>query len=134
MSGWDKSPTLFIKTVEEDLAEKRNTVAAELLQTIIASSPVDEGTFKSNHRVTVDSVDLGYDLDAKEDSQIGVVEGTAVLARGLSAIDEAKGPYHSVTIQNNLPYAEALENGHSQQAPQGVYITSFNFIREKHGE
>ncbi|EIY0472576.1 HK97 gp10 family phage protein, partial [Escherichia coli] len=29
---------------------------------------------------------------------------------------------------NNLPYAEALENGHSQQAPTGVYANAFHGV------
>ncbi|HIA8446854.1 TPA: HK97 gp10 family phage protein, partial [Escherichia coli] len=33
-----------------------------------------------------------------------------------------------IYIQNNLPYAEALENGHSQQAPTGVYANAFHGV------
>ena len=36
--------------------------------------------------------------------------------------------YGVIYIQNNLPYAEALENGHSQQAPTGVYANAFHGV------
>lgn len=134
MSGWDRSPLLFIGVVEGDLAKKRNEVAVDLLQTIISASPIDEGAFKGNHRVSVDGEDRAFDENEKEQGETGAYAGTAVLARGVSIIEGAQGPYHSITIQNNAPYAQALENGHSQQAPHGVYITSFNFVREKHRE
>ena len=38
-----------------------------------------------------------------------------------------------VYIQNNKPYAERLENGWSDQAPQGIYGLTFNFISQKYG-
>ncbi|KAA5656825.1 hypothetical protein J471_5157, partial [Acinetobacter baumannii 1032359] len=38
-----------------------------------------------------------------------------------------------VYIQNNQPYAERLENGWSDQAPQGIYGLTFNFISQKYG-
>ena len=38
-----------------------------------------------------------------------------------------------IYIQNNQPYAERLENGWSDQAPQGIYKTTFTYISQKYG-
>ncbi|EFO5343979.1 HK97 gp10 family phage protein, partial [Escherichia coli] len=47
--------------------------------------------------------------------------------RGIGVISKAAN-YGVIYIQNNLPYAEALENGHSQQAPTGVYANAFHGV------
>ncbi|MNH46054.1 hypothetical protein D3C79_1086850 [compost metagenome] len=39
-------------------------------------------------------------------------------------------PFTQVFIQNNLPYATALEDGHSQQAPGGIYAVSFHGVSQ----
>ncbi|ETP82047.1 hypothetical protein P640_3709 [Acinetobacter baumannii UH0707] len=38
-----------------------------------------------------------------------------------------------VYIQNNKAYAPRLENGWSDQAPQGIYGLTYNFISQKYG-
>ena len=35
-----------------------------------------------------------------------------------------------IFISNSLPYAESLENGHSRQAPQGVFRTVIPEVKE----
>lgn len=128
MAGWSKPPTAFIHTVEADLKNKRNTIAAEALQMLVTSSPVDEGSYKGNHRVTVDSEDHGSDVDIKDK------DGSDTISAGMAVIDTADRPYQAVTIQNNIAYGERLEDGHSQQAPHGVYNPAFAHLRAKHGK
>lgn len=43
----------------------------------------------------------------------------SVISRESSSIKKAKGG-DSIYITNNLPYAQAVEHGHSKQAPQGM--------------
>jgi len=35
-----------------------------------------------------------------------------------------------IFVSNSLPYAEALENGHSRQAPQGIFRTVIPEVKE----
>jgi hypothetical protein len=46
---------------------------------------------------------------------------------GKNIIDQAPA-YSVLYIQSNLPYSVPLENGHSTQAPTGVYAVSFNGV------
>lgn len=126
MAGWSNKPSRFIKTVEGDLAKKRNQIAGDMLQGVITQSPVDTGAFRANHRVSIDADDLEYDSASLDPS------GNKALRDGLTVITSNDKPYSEVVIQNNLPYAEKLENGHSDQAAHGVYGVTFDAVVEKH--
>ena len=126
--GWSKSPTAFIKVVEDDLVDKRKEITAAALQAVISGSPVDTGAYKGNHRVTLDGVDLGYDLEVKDPG------GSRTLAEGGAVIGQISTPFGESVIQNGIPYGSELENGHSQQAPAGVYGVAFDSVRAKYAK
>lgn len=136
--AWDKSPVEFVQVISKDLAEKRTQIATEALQAVISGSPVRDGAYRSNHRVTVNSADYGFDMTLGKGSASEPPKGSLNVksyAAGLEIIaGEANEPYASITIQNNLPYAERLENGHSAQAPIGVYGPAFAGIRAKYSK
>jgi len=128
MAGWSKGPTAFIKVVEDDLIDKRKEITATALQAVISGSPVDEGAYKGNHRVTLDGVDLGYDLE-KTDKV-----GSETEREGMAVIGQIDTPYGESVVQNNIPYGEVLENGHSMNAPQGIYGPAFEAVRSKYAK
>lgn len=113
--SWSRSLTGFAEHVERDLTERQKQIAAYALQQIIKRSPVDQGTYRGNHRVTVNGETHDYDL-AESDRN-----GQRTLFEGMRIIGRISRPFGTVTIQNNLPYGEALEAGNSEQAPAGVY-------------
>jgi hypothetical protein len=87
-------------------------IAIDVFAEVIMMSPVDEGRFRGNWQVAIGSIPTGtLEIDDKE--------GTATLNKAQA---EALGLKAGQTIflVNNLPYAEALEYGHSQQAPGGM--------------
>lgn len=63
--------------------------------------------------------------------------GLTKVARGLSATRRrifAASDWNEFTLTNNLPYAERLEYGWSNQAPQGmvrVNVARFNTLLEE---
>lgn len=124
--GWDKKPTAFIEVVKRDLVAKRKEITSAALQAVISGSPVDTGTYKGNHRVTLDGVDLAYDVETRDKS------GAKTMADGEAVIGQINTPFGESVVQNNVPYGEALENGHSMQAPAGVYGVAFTAVAEKY--
>jgi hypothetical protein len=62
---------------------------------------------------------LAVDAEPHGEGRIDPSGAFAVAANFAAIPQEAAG--HSYTIGNNVPYAEAIEYGHSSQAPQGVY-------------
>lgn len=121
MSWKGTKPTEFVVQVVSDSEAYVKTIVIDTVQSLVVSSPVDTGAYRSSHIVSIDSVDMGlrgHETNANQDAAIQAVK----IKLG-----------NLVYIQNNLPYAERLENGWSDQAPQGIYSTTFNFISQKYG-
>lgn len=120
--GWSTPPSLFSGVVEEALTQRVRVIALAMLNEIVLRSPVDTGRFRGNNIVSV-----GAPVYASSESLDP--SGSETIQRGLSAMSGLE-PYTQVYIQNNLPYATALEDGHSKQAPGGVYAVSFNGVSQ----
>ena len=123
--GWSRSLDGFADQVEKDLTQRQKDIAAYALQQVITGSPVQDGTYRGNHRVTVNSQTRDYDLS------IAGKSGQQTLFEGMQIIGRISRPFGSVTIQNNVPYGERLENGWSGQAPAGVYGVAEQSTKER---
>ena len=77
--------------------------ALSLFGKIVVRTPVDTGRLRGNWQVQLNS------------APTGILEGTKVQSGSTKA---KLGD--SIYIVNNLPYAEVIENGSSNQAPQGM--------------
>lgn len=94
-----------------DLREVVIYIASEALSRVKVKSPVDTGHFKANWVVSLGRQDgtiipFPGDLGPRNASALG-------------AYASAEG-YPVIYVQNNLPYANKLEHGHSGQAPAGM--------------
>lgn len=120
--GWSFPPSAFADLVDEAVSNQVRTIALALLGEIIQKSPVDTGRFRGNNIVSIGSPVYATSFDVDPSGNETIRRGTAILS-GLK-------PYTQVFIQNNLPYAERLENGHSSQAPTGIYGLAFIGVSE----
>lgn len=114
--GWSKPLGGFARQVEQEQNKRLRATALQALSGVIERSPVDEGTFRGSHRVSIGSPDHGYSLSDVDKA------GSATLAKGSAAISAVRAPFTVLYVQSNLPYAETLENGNSRQAPQGYTL------------
>ena len=124
--GWSSRPSNFKFTVTKDAEDLTKKIAIDTLQQVITRSPVDTGAYRNSHRVSLNSAD---------NSQVPIgtsKSGSEALADGAAKIATLKlgGMLY---VQNNLPYGMKLENGHSKQAPLGVYKLAFLSIVAKYG-
>lgn len=72
------------------------------------------GRFKNNWYV-------GFDSQPTETNDTPDASGQGSNSRGLAVLEVFRvGQVNSIYFTNNLPYAPALENGHSNQAPGGM--------------
>ena len=122
--AWKNKPTNFALDVLKTADDHLKKIVGETLQQVIVRSPVMDGEFRASHKVTLDSpqnsYEKGFDLS-----------GGATLAEGLKVASTAKiGGL--VYIQSLSPYGTRLENGWSQQAPNGVYALSFQSVVSKY--
>lgn len=122
--SWTSKPTNFALNVLKDADDHLKKIVGDTLQQVIVRSPVMDGEFRASHKVTLSSpqntYEKGFDLS-----------GSTTLAEGLKVASTAKiGGL--VYIQTLSPYGDKLENGHSMQAPNGVYALSFQLIASKY--
>ncbi|EHU1920604.1 HK97 gp10 family phage protein [Acinetobacter baumannii] len=120
--GWKGArPSSFSFEVEKQADEHVKKITMDTVQSLVVSSPVDTGAYRASHIVSVGSGDYGV----REPST------NAVQDAAIQAVKFKLGSL--IYIQNNQPYAERLENGWSDQAPQGIYSTTFTYITQKYG-
>lgn len=122
--GWTGAkPSDFAKVIAEDGNKKLRKIVAIGLQSVVMRSPVMDGAYRGNHRITINSEDHSYNMSEVDK------DGPSTISKGNYEIAKAKlGDL--VYIQNNLPYSIAIENGHSkEQAPNGVYSIAFLNMR-----
>lgn len=103
----------FQDEVERPVLLIAKKLAMEALRRVVLKSPVDTGQFRGNWNVAHGSKDLSVKL-----GHFDKVGGDTI-ARGIKVIQAQTKP-GIVWVSNNLEYAEALENGHSKQAPAGM--------------
>lgn len=120
--GWKgKKPTSFSLEVSKAAEDHVKHIVMDAVQSLVNLSPVDTGVYRASHMVSVGSGD--YDIRGPETNPIqdAAIQAVKIKLGNL------------VYIQNNQPYAERLENGWSDQAPQGIYGLTYNFISQKYG-
>lgn len=124
--GWKGNrPSKFTLDVVADATDLQKRIAGDMLQGVILQSPVDTGTFRGNHRVSLNSPDDSFNKNETDEN------GANTLRKGLGTISSMKlGGL--IYIQNSLPYSLRLENGWSQQAAAGVYGVTFAAVSEKY--
>lgn len=102
-----------------EMARKfQNAVVLEAAKGLIFASPVDTGRFRGNWQVG-------------DGNPVGTIEvdpdGNETLRLAVEAIEQLE-PYSLVYVANGVPYAIKLEEGHSDQAPDGVVEVTLNHL------
>lgn len=100
----------------DGLQDAVETMLRDVHRDLVRGSPVDTGLFRGNWQVTVNRIPL-YAIPRRDpDGNETIAEGNQVISR----IFTRGAAVTSVHFSNMLIYANALEYGHSQQAPNGV--------------
>ena len=123
--GWSTPPSFFSGVVKDELSKRVRVIAMAMLNEIVLRSPVDTGRFRGNNIISVGAP--VYTSTVNVDPT-----GAETINQGLSAMTGLE-PFTQVFIQNNLPYAVPLEDGHSKQAPAGIYAVSFHGVSQAYG-
>lgn len=112
--------------IPEEIAKYKRAVVFQAARSVIRMSPVDSGFFRSRWTLLTDA-DIAF-------SVVGAATIAAFRASGLSDTAISDGeilmriaqklpdvkPFTIVALSNDAPYAQRLEDGHSQQAPVGM--------------
>lgn len=120
-------------TVPDELAKAGRKIALSVLRGVIWKTPVRTGRARSNWSVTLDKPSGaeinggGFDSPAVG-GQAETVIASLTLAKGESVIRRWNPEDVVLWIENNVPYIESLENGHSRQAPAGMLKLTLNEV------
>lgn len=107
----------FEEEVVDVVVAVHQKLALTALTRVVMMSPVDTGRFRGNWTVAIGAPNMKNDYPADKN-------GSGVIAREAPTVTGIKG-FCTSWLSNNVPYAEALENGHSQQAPGGMVAITF---------
>lgn len=121
-TDFERSIQNFIKKAKKNPELVVRQVTIKLYSQIIMASPVDTGRFRMNWQVSNEKPVTGI-LIAEDPS------GARATGR-MTAYVTTSPEWENFCFTNNLPYAERLEYGYSQQAPAGmVRVTVSRFQR-----
>ncbi|ANM45879.1 tail completion or Neck1 protein [Escherichia phage vB_EcoS_NBD2] len=106
----------WIKASQLGLEDVVRIMVANIHKDLVYGSPVDTGRFRANWQITANVPPFyalnQYDKDGKKTIAEGKRITNAMLTRGAAIT--------TIYFSNMLIYANALEYGHSKQAPAGV--------------
>lgn len=106
--------------LNRNLTRTMKEVIGEILETVVKTTPADEGTAKSNWQVGIPGRPTGIlpaYVPGKKGSTAKVNENAAI-DKGAGVIAQYV-PGNNVHLTNNLPYIGLLNDGSSSQAPAG---------------
>lgn len=115
-----------IADTDEKIEDAIGLIAMDSLRGIVMKSPVDTGRFRGNWIVSKNSFN-------NTTNQITDKSGGPTINKGSQVIQSFNYKKdHSIIIQNNLPYANRLENGWSKQAPNGMVALTLSEMQRKY--
>ncbi|MEE9140768.1 MAG: HK97 gp10 family phage protein [Alphaproteobacteria bacterium] len=114
-----------VRQVEAKLVEVQRQVALFVYEQVVANSPVGTGRYRASHTIAVGAPDetVHPGLAAPDGAGEAPVISAPSMAEARAELASLK-PFEVVWVANALPYAEAIEQGSSDQAPGGVYAVA----------
>lgn len=112
----------FVEKAKKNPEKVMRQVSIKLFSAIIKASPVDTGRFRMNWMASGGTPATGT-TDATDKS------GNIATGNAKSFVLKA-ADWHEFTLANNLPYAQRLEYGWSQQAPAGMVRTNVSRFQQ----
>lgn len=112
----------FVEKAKKNPEKVMRQVSIKLFSAIIKASPVDTGRFRMNWMASGGNPASGVTDATDKSGNIATGNATSFV---LKAAD-----WREFTLTNNLPYAQRLEYGWSQQAPAGVVRTNVSRFQQ----
>ena len=122
----------FTQLPPERLAWAKKFTALSAVNRLGRRAPVLTGRYRASFNVSVNGIDYSVAAPAPKEF---VKEKRVFYEFDKTKAEKTLGGVtlqvsDDIIISNSLPYAEAIENGHSRQAPQGVFRTVIPEVKE----
>lgn len=112
----------FVEKAKKNPETVMRQVSIKLFSAIIKASPVDTGRFRMNWMASGGTPASGTTDAVDKSGNIAIGNATSFVLKATY--------WHEFTLTNNLPYAQRLEYGWSQQAPAGVVRTNVSRFQQ----
>ena len=126
---FERSLAKYVKKVDKVGTKGIRSVALTASKLLMTKSPVDEGVFRANWQVGVNTINRSVDMDAGGNQSKFSVDGST-LSRHNSVIGSVDIG-DSINISNSMPYAMRLEHGWSDQASAGMVTVTLIEIKNE---
>lgn len=103
-----------VSLTEVQLVLFQKKIALDILRGVTEKTPVDKGRARANWQLTINTIPSGEVSFSATSSS-----GDEQFNLNVQELQKLK-PFSVVWISNNVNYITYLENGSSQQAPQGM--------------
>lgn len=117
----------WVKKQKKNQDQIVRKVVLDVDRSLQRRSPVDTGRFKTNWQLGVDFKPTGYNYQSSSNTKLGMIDDSVIGLHAGSIPVQSGG--HVYWLVNNLPYANALEDGHSKQAPAPWGIVNITLIK-----
>lgn len=95
-------------------------VSLDITKGVTMTNPVDTGRSRASWRVGINNVDLSTMAKLKSGEHISPMDAYNMVIEKARAIIEDIRAGDIIFVSNNVEYVPYLEDGHSQQAPNGM--------------
>jgi len=120
--SFGKDIRLGVEGIKKDVERTIRGAAFAAFKGIILSSPVDTGRFRANWFAA------GANFSDEKTERTDKTGSSAVMVMAQRVNTQKSFEVFSLT--NNLPYAERIELGWSQQAPSGIVRTNLKRVAD----
>jgi Zn ribbon nucleic-acid-binding protein len=116
--------------VPAKVRQVQQKIGLQALRGVVNKTPVDTGRARGNWQASIGQPASGTinDEDPSGQAPLPSSASTDTFFREQPTITNAQ-PFSVIWLSNNLPYIERLENGYSQQAPNGMVSTTVTEIQ-----
>lgn len=118
MSRFGQALKFFEDETKKQYVKNLTGVENYVYNQLRAKSPVDSGAYRSNHNRSLGSPVYDFSKGKTNSVQPAPV---------------ASGTFFNMYVSNGAPYATKIEEGHSGQAPSGVYALAYDSAKAKYG-
>ena len=112
----------FVEKAKKNPEKVMRQVSIKLFSAIIKASPVDTGRFRMNWMASGSAPSSGTTDATDKSGNIAIGNATSFVLKDTD--------WSEFTLTNNLPYAQRLEYGWSQQAPAGMVRTNVSRFQQ----
>lgn len=137
LDEFNKELEAFVADIPNQVTAIQKKIVLEALRRVVLRTPVDTGRARANWQVTIakpatgvvsefEDVGTGTKRAAAPGMEVG---GEDVFEKGLAVIADLP-PYQIVYVSNNVNYIEFLEEGSSEQAPEGMAALTVQELRQ----